>query len=617
MDNVIQSLQLTPAKAFQIHTYRVPSYQREYVWEQENVEALLDDISEQIERDKNSHYFIGMVLVAPATDNTHDVIDGQQRLTTLFLLMVAMQQRALEMQDAATSDAIRGMITRVAFDTGAAVSTPKLTPFYEHGEDTFQAILANSSSIDAIRTALHQKGIPPAGSAERLVGAYETIVGYLNNHFPEKKDVQGLLAFLMSKVVFIQIATDVGQALKMFETINERGVNLNAMDLLKNLLFVQVQPSQYDKLKSKWESITKPLDKAGLKPLRFLRYFIMSRYPTADVVREDEIYLWFKDPANAAQVAYETKPMEFVNDLALAATQYVNFNATCRPDGTACPDLERLREMAGSAFSLHYVILLAAGAFTPPVFDHIVRQLEAYLFYVLYTSTLSKELERLYGVQAVKLRAIAAIPGIDAQIAAIDQFVAQEWRSFMDEKARALEVALTSYANGTTQRKFRTKYLLARLSQVADAAYQGVPAEGGLGAYKKMEIEHILPNTPNSGYDAIWDANPENGSRSYADAKESLGNLTLLEKPINIVASNDFYDKKRPLYEKSKCYLTSTISRIEEVGKNSSVTRFNTHVAAYDAWNAASITDRQRKLTDLAKLVWTTRPYGTSVELSD
>ena len=65
-----------------------------------------------------------MVLVAPATDNTHDVIDGQQRLTTLFLLMVAMQQRALEMQDAATSDAIRGMITRVAFDTGAAVSTP-------------------------------------------------------------------------------------------------------------------------------------------------------------------------------------------------------------------------------------------------------------------------------------------------------------------------------------------------------------------------------------------------------------------------------------------------------------------------------------------------------------
>src|SRR3546814_11691735 len=85
----------------------------------------------------------------------------------------------------------------------------------------------------------------------------------------------------------------------MFETINERGVSLNAMDLLKNLLFVEVTENDYDKLKGKWEKITKPLDKAKLKPLRFLRYFIMANYPVGqDVVREDQIYEWFTTPSN-------------------------------------------------------------------------------------------------------------------------------------------------------------------------------------------------------------------------------------------------------------------------------------------------------------------------------
>src|SRR3546814_8491728 len=83
----------------------------------------------------------------------------------------------------------------------------------------------------------------------------------------------------------------------MFKTINERGVSLNAMDLLKNLLFVEVTENDYDKLKGKWEKITKPLDKAKLKPLRFLRYFIMANYPVGqDVVREDQIYEWFTTP---------------------------------------------------------------------------------------------------------------------------------------------------------------------------------------------------------------------------------------------------------------------------------------------------------------------------------
>lgn len=84
--------------------------------------------------------------------------------------------------------------------------------------------------------------------------------------------------YLANNVVFIQISTDVSSALKIFETINERGVGLNPMDLLKNLLFTQVKQTQFSQLKDEWKKITKPLEKGKEKPLRFLRYFLMANY---------------------------------------------------------------------------------------------------------------------------------------------------------------------------------------------------------------------------------------------------------------------------------------------------------------------------------------------------
>ena len=68
--------------------------------------------------------------------------------------------------------------------------------------------------------------------------------------------------YLANNVVFIQISTDVSSALKIFETINERGVGLNPMDLLKNLLFTHVRPDEFTRLKDEWKKITKPLEEA-------------------------------------------------------------------------------------------------------------------------------------------------------------------------------------------------------------------------------------------------------------------------------------------------------------------------------------------------------------------
>ena len=90
----------------------------------------------------------------------------------------------------------------------------------------------------------------------------------------------------------------------------------------------------------------------------------------------------------------------------------------------------------------------------------------------------------------------------------------------------------------------------------------------------------------------------------YDDYKTRLGNLTLLEKPLNIVASNDFFSKKIPVYRKSKCYLTSSIAELTPLGVNTSIDRVNQKLLAFTEWTAASIERRQQLLVDLADDVW-------------
>ena len=85
----IENHKYSVAEAFQECFYVVPDYQREYVWTDKEVQQLLEDIDEQIDSGSDKKYFVGMILVSPGSQKNHfDVIDGQQRLTTFYLLLL-------------------------------------------------------------------------------------------------------------------------------------------------------------------------------------------------------------------------------------------------------------------------------------------------------------------------------------------------------------------------------------------------------------------------------------------------------------------------------------------------------------------------------------------------
>ena len=607
----IEDHKYTVEEAFRECFYIVPDYQREYVWTEKEVEQLLQDIDEEFDVGDRREYFIGTVLVSPTQQKNHfEVIDGQQRLTTFFLLLCALRQR---FTGEPQYPLFTGLLSTSYTDSGGNLKTSlKLEPRYEHAGELMNRIVAIDADPETTRSKVAAAGIPKFGSLDNLLGAYSTVHSFLDSNYKDMEALRRYWGYLANNVVFIQISTDVSSALKIFETINERGVGLNPMDLLKNLLFTQVKQEEFTRLKDEWKKITAPLERNKEKPQRFLRYFIMANYkvknPRRDgVVREDEIYDWLTDKDNAALCGYRNDPFGFVRKIIQSVGRYLAFTDGRGNDGTPSLAMDSLQQLCGAAFSLHYVLLLAAANFPKELFDHFVRQVESFLFYYIFTKTPTKDLERSFSIWADELREISEVVDPKVQKSRLNDFVAERLQKSIDGKDAELSDTFKRYVLGSMQ-QYRTRYLLAKLTQHVEMAFKGMSAPGNLSEFTSLEIEHILPNTPEPELRQSFAA--ANPGRGYDEYKVRLGNLTLLEKPINIVASNGFFDEKKAEYAKSGNYLTRSIAGLSPVGKNSSITRINEKLHAFQSWSAQDIEQRQEMLIALGKDVWRTAPIA-------
>jgi len=593
-------------EAFRECFYIVPDYQREYVWTDKEVHQLLEDIGEQIDLGTTREYFIGTVLVSPTDQKNHyEVIDGQQRLTTFFLLLCALRHL---LQQEPEAQHLNRLISDSYTGSSGIVTRLKLDPRYESAAEVMAKVVEINSDPVAVRSGVQASGIASFGSLENLINAYSTLYRYLKDNYDDAVKLKRYWFYLATNVVFIQISTDVSSALKIFETINERGVGLNPMDLLKNLLFTQVKQAQFTQLKDEWKKITKPLEKEKEKPLRFLRYFLMANYVIKNergdaVVREDEIYDWFIAEDNAALCGYAGKPFEFVRKVIRNVEHYLAFANGLGNDGKPSLAMDSLKRLAGGAFSLHFVLLLAAANFPKALFDHFVAQLESFLFYYIFTKTPTKDLERSFSQWADELRVIAETSDTVKQKVQLNAFIAERFEKNMASKSQELADALKRFTLYSMQ-QYRTRYLLARLTQHVDMAFSGLKVPGSLEPFTNLEIEHILPNKPEDDLRSKWAT--ENPEMAYDDFKNRLGNLTLLEKPINIVAGNDFYTAKQVEYSKSGNYLTRSLVALTDVGQNTSISRINAKLETFPEWDAASIEKRHAMLIALAQDVWKT-----------
>ncbi|MCK9335174.1 MAG: DUF262 domain-containing HNH endonuclease family protein [Candidatus Cloacimonetes bacterium] len=601
----IENHKYTIYQAFNECFYNVPDYQREYVWQEKEVVRLLDDIVDEMDGNSKTEYFVGTIIVTPReSNNQFDVIDGQQRLTTFYLILCAM--KALFDLRGEENEINSLISSSKVLETGKTKKILKLEPRYDGAFEIIQCIIKKNKDSLTTEKAIKASGINTFGALKNIVNAYGTVYDYLNDNFPETDKLLKFWAYLANRVVFIQISTEISSALKIFETINERGIGLNPMDLMKNLIFRQADADEFSKLKDEWKKITKPLEERQEKPLRFLRYYLMSNYPIDNsrkdyILREDEIYDWLVDEKNASLCGYKKDPFAFVKHLIDNLKCYLAYIDGKDKDGKDNVYTDNLRMLCGGAFSLHYILMLAVRSLPIDLFNHFVKKLEIFLFYYIFTKTPTKELERYFALWVGELRDITKLTDPDSQKTALDEFIDKHFVPNVQAKQTELAAFLGTYALGTLQ-YYRTKYLLAKLTQFVELSFTGINDKRTLRDYSGHEIEHILPDNPENELRA--DFILKNPGKDYDQYKIKLGNLTLLEKTANIVASNDKYENKCAQYRASGLYFTRSLVEMPTIGTQSSVNRINQFLKVFPDWNAATIDERQQLLITLAFEVW-------------
>ncbi len=588
-EQTIQSQDIKIADVFQAF-YAVPDYQREYVWETEEVEQLLSDINAELAGNdpvEAPEYFIGSIVVCPGRDDVLELIDGQQRMTTLFLALCAIRDRIKEFEEQPPG-ALGPQIAATSTDAaGCDHFRYRLDLQYEDSGDILVRIAEGTpDGADGASTR----------SITNIRNAYKVSLDFLKREFAD--DARALRAFygyLINKVKLIRIQTkDVAKALKIFETINDRGVGLDSMDLLKNLLFMKASRDAFEKLKSHWKELQDTIFDMGEKPLRFLRYFIFSRYDV-DVLREDEIYGWFA--RNEKLCGYATDPLGFARELLHAAQAYCNFLKGDDHGGVKSRHLENLQMLGGKAARQHLILLLAGRHLSGDLFDRLSREVEDLFFVYVITREPTRNFERNFARWAVELRKIANEADLDTFIARRFVPAKGELSARFDDAFRRLHVGLVQ--------QYRLRYIMAKLTQHIDLrAYGETEGTKWLNRYMGggFEIEHIFPQQPND------EAAAEFGAFEDPRIADYLGNLVLVEKSINASLGNRPYSQKRDVYRQSQLLLTKAIAERPKVGANTKIDIAVADLDPFMQWNEAAVIDRQNKLTMLAQSVWRLPP---------
>ncbi len=574
--------------------YVVPDFQREYVWEERNVEQFLEDILDEF---SDSHgnitageaeYFIGSIVGCKDSTGAFQLIDGQQRLTTIYLVLCVIRDRLVRLASGAPSTLLKQIAdSRIDPITGEDVPSYRLSLQYEDSDGVLEKIAKGDQAPSSIARNTE--------SVKHILDAYEAIDTFLNNAFPDDPaKLRSFFAAFTLRVKLIRILTpNLAHALKVFETINDRGVGLNAMDLLKNLLFMRTTADRHELLKRRWKVLIDTLSACGEKPLRFLRYFIMSRYPLErgrDVIREDEIYQWLSD--NQSLTGIESRPMEFVEELVANGLAYARFAQSQNAKGVPNRYLSNVTTLSGAARQ-HFILLLAGQHLPDDVFDELSRQLENLFFCYLMTRESTKNFETKFTKWSTELRAINERAGLDA-------FIAKWFTPDRQGRSSAFDFAFRELTQDKLP-KYRQRYVLAKLTQFVDQDAFGNQAGYSLSGYldSSVHIEHILPQKPNFQVSTEFDKPEE-----YDAYVIKLGNLTLLEKTLNTAVSNDPYAAKCPGYLQSQFLLTKSLVERPQFGQNTQLNRATAELKQFTTWQSTDIEARQEMLVILARRAW-------------
>ena len=261
-----------------LKVYTIPRYQREYTWGQRDWANLYDDVF-----DNDPGYFLGSIIVIqgeidPKTNIVDfEVIDGQQRLTTISLLLTALYARINERPDAIDEDMqlddVRPLRNRLVLKSNKGM-TRVVPQVQNHNQDDYRWILKEHAGLAVVMQRPKYHGVRKMSKAFEYF--YDRLGGEISG-MGDDEAVRTLLdkSRLLCSAVLVQINVDShADAYTLFASLNNRGVPLSAVDLIKNTLLAKVADADGDELDyyfEQWQEVLRNLGDDYATQERFFR----------------------------------------------------------------------------------------------------------------------------------------------------------------------------------------------------------------------------------------------------------------------------------------------------------------------------------------------------------
>ncbi|WP_431894777.1 GmrSD restriction endonuclease domain-containing protein [Micromonospora haikouensis] len=521
--------------------YRVPLYQRTYSWTESQLGRLWEDIRKLAEEradDSSLTHFIGSLVLAPSPTNGPAgvseflVVDGQQRLTTLSILLCALRDHRAQHEDPGHRDRID---QEYLINKWKPAHRLKVVP-------TQADLAAYQACLDAT---------PQAGGSDRVGAAYRFFVAQLSANDPDGPlDIERIEDAVISGMALVSVVAQNGDNVyRIFESLNNTGLKLNQADLLRNYLFMRLPnrgEAVYDSL---WFPLQEQLNSGELEQLFWLD--LVQRNPE---VKQTDTYTGQQKRLNGLHTEAEIEA-EVRRFCRLGALLRLILHPEEEGDPEVRRRLARLNAWDTTTvlpLLLHLLDRRKQGTATSEQIASAMLYVESYFVRRLLIGRATASINRILLRIVTDMRADLPVDeAVRAYLSVGRKYYAA------DASIREAVRTIPFYLNGrATQRKLVLQWLEESYGSKEPVAPNS------------LTIEHVLPQSPTTEWRQALGEDLQ-GEESFAEVHEALvhtlGNLTLTG--YNAELSNSSFLVKRAQLGKSGISLNREIAEQKRWGR--------------------------------------------------
>lgn len=506
-----------------VYKFIIPEYQRPYAWSEEQIQTLFDDLVEYTENNNESTYFLGTIVSYENENSEQEIIDGQQRITSLFLLLRALYSKLQSMTETKEVKNFKGQIESALWEQDeltAEVDYEKTLiesrVIRDEGNETFSKILTS--------------GTVEEGATDNYSLNYNLFVLLIERFATNEPELFfWFIRNVLNKAILLPITADSQDtALTIFSTLNDRGLALSDADIFKAKIYNHLDNEGKAQFIEQWQQLDDEAVNAKESIQKLFYYYMFyiralenDRNTTTPGIRK------YYSRNNFEQL-YKHGLMDNLRTV-LNLWLVIN-NRVDIEDEDWSKNIEVQQVLDGLTS-----------------YPNEFWKYPVVIYYLKHKD--SKDFEERFLTFLKKLLAVLAARYI------VTPTINAVKRGILNLNAEIIRSSTPAFDfSPVDEQELKTKIKTAHRNTVRMIlkilAYQN--QEGLLP--DRWEIEHILPRKWQSSYF------PSNSGREVKELVEHIGNKIPFEKKLNIVASNGYFKKKQESYEKSKVQLLLELS---------------------------------------------------------